>query len=458
MAGRDEQVLVLGAGAAGLAAADTLRRAGVAVTVVEARDRAGGRVDTRLDPALGVALERGAEFVHGAPPDVRALARAAGVRLRRVTDGAAPGGDDGRGGEEDEAEALLLRARDDGETVAALLARLERAGEASPRAAEWARGFVEGFYLADPRTASAAAVARMQRAMAAIGAGVNYRADGGWAALLAPLVDPLRAAGALRLSTAVETVSWSPGRVTLRAHGAAGGALPALHGTRLVVTLPVGVLAAGAVRFRPVPVAVGAAARLAMGQVVKVLLRFRAPPWDREPGFVRAAGAPVPVFWTLAPHRAPVMVGWSGGPAGRRLAGRPHAAVIAAALAALTRPLRRSRSELEAALDGADVVDWCADPLARGGYAVFPAGSADAAAALGRSSGGTLFFAGEATEPGLAGTVVGALRSGVRAAHEVLAALGESRRATAVRRAARSGPRAQPRSDASGAGSGGLSG
>jgi monoamine oxidase len=77
---------------------------------------------------------------------------------------------------------------------------------------------------------------------------------------------------------------------------------------------------------------------------------------------------------------------------------------------------------LEDDLDGARVVDWTRDPLALGGYAVFPVGSAGAAAALSRSVAGTLFFAGEATAGGLAGTVEGALQSGERAARELLAA------------------------------------
>src|SRR6266511_6050901 len=78
------KVIVVGAGAAGLAAADALRRAGAAVVIVEARDRIGGRVDSRIDPSLGIAVERGAEFVHGRPPRITALARRSGAPVRAV--------------------------------------------------------------------------------------------------------------------------------------------------------------------------------------------------------------------------------------------------------------------------------------------------------------------------------------------------------------------------------------
>lgn len=433
MASRPPDVLVLGAGAAGLAAAEALRRAGRSALVVEARDRPGGRVDTRRDPVHGVPVERGAEFVHGRAPEVESLAAAAGVRLRRVPDRHLVAGPSRRGGDGDlraleAGEDLLAGPERDGETVAARLGRLRRAGRASAGGVRMARAFVEGFYLADPRTASAAAIARLERGMAAIGAEATYRAEGGWSALLAPLVAPLVRGGALRLGTRAVEVRWRPGAVEVAVRGPAGAPLPSLHAARAIVTLPVGVLRAGAVRFAPaLPGKARAWSALEMGPVVKVILRFRAPPWRargsplRGLGFLHLPGAPVPVFWTLAPLAAPHLVGWAGGPRAARLAGRSPQAVLAAALGGLAPALGGGRAALEEALDGAEVVSWADDPLARGGYAVFPAGAEGAAAQLAAPVADTLFFAGEATDPALAGTVAGALRSGRRAARELLA-------------------------------------
>ena len=138
--------------------------------------------------------------------------------------------------------------------------------------------------------------------------------------------------------------------------------------------------------------------------------------------FLHVPGAPVPVFWTLAPLRAPALVGWAGGPDAARLSGRPEQVLLREALGSVAQGLRRPAAELEDALDGATVIDWTRDPFARGGYVVFPTGSAWAAGALARPVEGTLFFAGEATAGGLAGTVEGALASGERAAREALAA------------------------------------
>src|SRR6266852_1286399 len=72
-------VLVLGAGAAGLAAARDLSHAGLHVTVIEARPRVGGRVFTVHDPRSPVPLELGAEFIHGESAETLPLARAAGL-------------------------------------------------------------------------------------------------------------------------------------------------------------------------------------------------------------------------------------------------------------------------------------------------------------------------------------------------------------------------------------------
>jgi phytoene dehydrogenase-like protein len=63
-------VLIVGAGAAGLAAARKLTRAGLSVTILEARDRLGGRIHTLTDPLSPVPIELGAEFVHGRAPEI----------------------------------------------------------------------------------------------------------------------------------------------------------------------------------------------------------------------------------------------------------------------------------------------------------------------------------------------------------------------------------------------------
>jgi monoamine oxidase len=347
------RVIVIGGGAAGLAAAARLvRRADV--VLVEARDRLGGRIDTRTDPVLGIALEHGAEFVHGHPAREEDLARRARARIRAVPDHhlRRTGGRASDAARTfSRAQELLAQGRRDDEPFAAVLRRARRARRASPDAVAMADGFVRGFYLADPRTASARALAEMTRGLDEVGGDVTSRVEGGYRRVLEPLVRALRAAPTeVRLSTLVREVRWREGRVEIRARGRAGGRLAPIRGDRVIVTLPPPLLAE--LRLRPaLPEKRRAAAALPMGPIVKVLLRFRRPLWARSGpralAFLHVPRAAIPVFWTLAPLDAPVLVGWAGGPD----------------------------------------------------------------------------FAGEATAGGLAGTVEGALRSGERAAREVLSSL-----------------------------------
>lgn len=435
MASSTRSVLVLGAGAAGLAAGRALVRAGVRVTVVEARQRWGGRVDTRRDPRLGLAVEGGAEFVHGRPPQVDRLAREGRVTLREI-DGRVVALDRGRFRPAARAFARMERLLELGEGEGPFAEVLARPGvRGAPRLErELARGFVTGYYLADPRRQSRAALRAMTRAEEEIEADRAFRAVQGQAALLHPLARAVERGGALRLGTRVSEVRWRAGAVELRARSAAGGPVGPLRAERLVCTLPVGLLAAGAVRFAP-PLRAKRelAGRLEMGPVVKALLRFRqrfwaerggkTPPWP-DLAFALAPALSVQTFWTLQPLDAPVLVGWAGGPNAARLTGRPAREIIGAALATLARGFGRPRAALEDLLDAAEVVDWPQDPLAGGGYAVFPPGTTGVPEELARPVDGTLFFAGEATVLGAAGTVHGAVESGERAARQVLASFG----------------------------------
>jgi monoamine oxidase len=424
-------VLVLGAGAAGLAAAAKLVAAGLRVTVVEARDRVGGRVDTRCDARLGIAVEHGAEFVHGRPPIITRLARAAKVRLAEI-DGSVLAWDGHALRRADDAfehmQELLAKGRGEGPFSEVLAA--PEARRFSPLERLLARGFVEGYYLAAPERQGRAALRAMTEAEEEIGADRAYRAREGQAALLAPLFRAVSRRADLRLGTRVERVRWRPGAVEVRARGPTGAPV-ALAASRLVVTLPAALVAAGEPGFTPsLSEKRRAAARVGMGAVVKVVVRFRRPFWRARQG--RSPAAPdlafaigpklaVPTWWTPYPLDAPILVGWAGGPAAARLEGRGEFAMVRDAIGALARMFQRPRGAIEDLVDAVHLARWsAADPLARGAYAVFPPGTTDVPAALAAPVGGTLFFAGEATTLGAAGTVHGALETGERAAREVL--------------------------------------
>src|SRR5258708_29087265 len=79
-----EHIIVIGAGAAGLMAARELGRAGKRVTILEARDRCGGRIHPLPAAEFGYSAEGGAEFVHGDAPVTNGLLREAGLSLLTI--------------------------------------------------------------------------------------------------------------------------------------------------------------------------------------------------------------------------------------------------------------------------------------------------------------------------------------------------------------------------------------
>src|SRR5581483_2652841 len=281
-------VLVVGAGAAGLAAARDLSAAGLEVAVLEARDRVGGRVFTRAISELPAAMELGAEFVQGAPAELMALLRAAALPIVELV-GEAWELRDGRLGPASDVHEAVERVfssieavGDDDVSFAELIERRFPGGELA-EAKALARAWIEGYDAASPERISARALAIQRPAEAAIQGDRASRVVGGYGRLLkwlrSTIRDPDRV---LRLNTVVAEVGWRRGRVEVVARGATQAHFSA---PRAVITLPLGVLKAprgapGAVEFSPrLAEKDAAAARLEMGPVVKPVLRFRERFW-----------------------------------------------------------------------------------------------------------------------------------------------------------------------------------
>jgi monoamine oxidase len=438
--------IVIGAGAAGLAAARELSQRGLRLVLLEARGRLGGRVHTVRDPSWPVPVELGAEFVHGGAPSTHRVARAGGLILDELQDRHA-WVENGRWRWQRDvwsrfsAYCRTIPTRGPDRPFAAYLGRT-RAGRSAD--ASLARSVVEGFHAAPADRISAQFLAEAAREES--GPNRQFRLPGGYDAVITWLragLDPDRVD--VRLNTRVVQVSWKASRVDVAARGALGGLLPPLRARRALVTLPLGVLKApdgaeGAVRFEP-PLDAKRRALEGLGTaaVRKVILRFRDAFWE-EPSFVRdrlAGGdsravrpdflhdprSDFPTWWTPSPSRVPVLVGWAGGPAADRLGRSSASATAARALDALARVLHVPLRWLEVRLDGWREHDWQADPWARGAYSYPAVGGASAPESLARPLAGTLFFAGEATDADEIGTVEGAIASGRRAAARLAASL-----------------------------------
>jgi len=244
--------------------------------------------------------------------------------------------------------------------------------------------------------------------------GTNCRIDDGYDRLPQHLAADLD----VRLDFDIETVRWGAGGVAVIARD--GRELAARSA---ISTLPVGVLRSGRVRFAPVlPEAKRAAlARVEMGPVVKLLLRFQERFWPRWANAIACATGPVTLYWPVFHgERAapPVLVGYATGDRARLLGHVGEAEAVEIALADLRRlfpgadPRRR--------LIDARRIDWSADPFAAGGYTFLRTEARGARQRLAAPDTGALFWAGSATQRvPIADTVEAAYTSGLRAAGEV---------------------------------------
>lgn len=443
--GRRTDTVVIGAGAAGLAAASELARAGRRCLVLEARGRIGGRVYTLAGRASEEGakaihdalppLELGAEFIHGESPPTRRWLEACGhvvvdtASERWVRRGHGLRRADGQ------FEALKrhfgrLPAPPAGASFADYLALHRR--RLPPDVRRFAVTLVEGFDAADPACIDAREVIEEWSGPAAADQ-ATYRALHGYGALLETMRTSLPARRVrLILDAVVERVQWRRGAVEVQARH--DGTALIVRARHAIVTLPVGVLQSapgtpGHVVFDPPLSAKTRALRqLHSGPVIKVVLRFSRAFWAglagaryRNAAFFFAPGSPFPTFWTALPWRVPQLVAWSAGPNAVRLAGSKEPELrrhIYASLGALF-----GRRPYHALLDRLAWHDWQADPFARGAYSYVGPGGSRARAMLARPLAGTLYFAGEACDTGdEPATVGGALRSGERAVQRLLRA------------------------------------
>jgi len=391
------KAIVVGAGFAGLAAASELARSGVEIDVFEARDRVGGRVWSV--PFAGAVVERGAEFI--LPHDRTVLATVERLGLTLVRKGTLYGNREPRGRRPVSGpEVLSAVERLGSDPHTGTLLGVLRGSELGPGVAEaiQARFEVSCAYPADDLDASV-----LTEGAGAFGDFDTWTVEGGNDRIARELAAGL--GGAVRVSAPVTGVSWGEASVRVDVSG------EEVVADAVVIAVPASVL--GSISFDP-PLPPGKAA-VRYGQAAKLFVALRTP---ARPSQVLSVDERFWCYTQLGRDGEPVpFVGaFAGSP------GALEALSVGAGPERWLEALAALRPDLD--LDAQTVLlsTWTGDPWARGAYS-----AASAAVPLDRDvlAGpvGPLFFAGEHTAGGWHGLMEGALRSGARAAGEVLQAV-----------------------------------
>jgi len=432
----ETDIIIIGAGAAGLMAARELANAGKKVTILEARNRIGGRVCTQQVAGFSKPIEAGAEFVHGDLPLTQTLLKEAGISLRTMT-----------GKNYQFMKGVLQEAAAFIPDFDFLLDQLNEVPEDMPFSLFIAQylndgahadlreaiiRFAEGYDAAEIQKASTFA---LREEWQTDGAANSYHPVGGYGQLM----DFLAAAGkdqgaAIQLGVVVQKITWKAGRVEVicdqnRSYKAC----------QVIVTVPLGVLLAqpqeeGYIHFNPeITEERKALAKMGFGAVIKILLEFKTAFWEGneealsqgralpELSFLFADTTPFTAWWTQLPRKEPILTGWLGGPLAAEWKNKTDEVILNEALESLAFLMGTSVAFIQEQLQASQVVNWPADPYAQGAYTYATVGSTAARQQLLLGMQNTIFFAGEAFYKGTAiGTVEAALASGQTVASNMI--------------------------------------
>lgn len=428
--------IVIGAGAAGLAAARTLQDGNLAnhrVLVLEARDRIGGRVNTDDDFAPH-PVELGAEYLHGENIITWRWVRQQRLATLPAFDEDAqqwmyinqtllpfrrwsilPGMDALDGIDDAQIAALITAWVAEGKpdiSVAQFLSLHDtRYGitTMSPEVYCVLNHYISANYGATLEQLGVYGLLELSYE----GDGEdNFRVQKGYARVL----EPLAAGLTIHYQTSVTHIAWQQPVLEVHTNTTTYTA------DHIVITLPLALLQSNAVTFEPeLPAAKRSAIDgLGVGSVTKLIFQFDAPFWvdDMESCLTTLD---TQLWWRPGWQRddeAAILTAYTGATAALQLGALGREGAIERGLQHLEQMFAMPLAER---LLNALFIDWQADPYARMAYSYVPVNGAGLRAQLAAPLEGVLFFAGEATHPTRAATVHGALESGIRAANEILA-------------------------------------
>ena len=419
-------VLVIGAGAAGLSGARSLLKEGISVVILEGRDRIGGRIHTIEGEGFSFPVEAGAEFMHGDLPFTKALMKESNVsyfagegRAWNVQSNSLSEGDIFH----DDWDTLVAKLQELNHDIT--IGRFLELHFSDPRfksLTDSVKKFVEGYDAADIHKASALALKEEWSNENMEG----YRPEGGYTQLMNFLLaDIKKRGGALNLSAVVKKIVWKKNDVEIITNNN-----ESFKAKKILVTVPVGVLKRGLIEFDP-PLRTHEKAfrNIEVGGVVKFLVEFSERIWDNGQQTFRQmpdlnflfSDAAVPTWWTQRPKEVPLLTGWLAGPVLKKLPSDQES-LLQLAFQSLSYVFGTNEMTIKGYVKAIRVINWEADPFALGAYAYSTLSTSDVIKTLSQPVEETLYFAGEAFYEGAEmGTVEAALATGNQTAERIIA-------------------------------------
>lgn len=410
--GTKYDIIIIGAGAAGLIAMKDLLAAGYQVCLLEASPIAGGRIATIKEEGFNEPVESGAEFIHGKLPLTLQLLNEANIPYEPVA-GKMINVQNGKWQEEEEHDGhweLFMHQPGELKTDMTINQFLKQYFS-DPKFADLGRAvqrFAEGFDLADIDKASILSIRNeWSHANEA-----QYRIPGGYIKLIGHLLETIHQQNAvMHFNACVHKIEYNNEYVKVYTTDNRE-----FKASKLIITVSAGVLQSGSVQFIPaLTTHADAIQQLGFGDVIKILLQFKSSFWKKHSadiGFL-LSDEEIPTWWTQLPAETNLLTGWLGGPKAMVKAAETDDSLLLLSLQSLSSVFHLPLAVLKRELFHHKIVCWHHQPYVKGGYSYNTTSSALAKRILSRPVNDVIFFAGEAMFEGDSqGTVEAALQSG----------------------------------------------
>jgi monoamine oxidase len=424
-------ILIIGAGAAGLAAGYEFSLVNKKIAVLEAKDRIGGRIHSIEDERFKQIVETGAEFIHGKLPVTFSLLGKAKIKYHSA---------EGKIWEVENGE--ICKKKDfitEWDKLIKQLRSLEKdipfsefldayfPGEKDKELKESALKFVQGYDAADAdKTSSLALLDEWENQ----DDDHQERIDNGYAELINFLAGEIKkGANNIFTSAVVKIIKWQKGAVEVITTDDRQ-----FLASRVLITIPLGVWQAEVheetISFLPeLSEKKQAAKKMGFGAVIKINLQFRDNFWEeRVTNKMKGAGfifsdAEIPTWWTQEPIKNGMLTGWLAGPKAERLKEASEEEIFEKILQVLGYIFGVEKDFIKKELVAHYITNWTSDKFTRGAYSYPTLDTNWAKDVLLQPIEQTLYFAGEALYKGTeTGTVEGALASGIEVARSIIVA------------------------------------